>query len=464
MAAGKLEVAPGEFPPWLQERDGKLVCARCDVCVVATGKGIKQHLKSKSHKLLPKGAPEQPGGASAPEANGPRARSRASARGARALSDDDETLQELARLLGAGEAELGAGARARLPEYAAALDAFRAVAPCARACLLPPLLRNPRRECPALDRPFVTAQVGSIPELPESLDDALRAYFSGVRGRHPKVDVCERAVAVHSWADARRALEAADAAGSRYWCTLFCAEMGHPPWWPRDAKGPRGVGEGATSVPFFDQIILGRGAVGIGLHADTYAPHAAPVSTCLTLLRGRKRVLMLPPSTGDGRSTCHWLVGEPFPHDPPAALLARIASVGGYWFELQVAPGADPLAFFTPAGWFHWLVGDTCHAPDCAPDGCAPGCSDWHVAFGGSFFPRAALARGHALPARRAAEPEQCQRDRYADVGGGAAPSANACAGCADAGDGEEDEGCRRSESDAGGSAASGVTQALVLE
>jgi len=41
------------------------------------------------------------------------------------------------------------------------------------------------------------------------------------------------------------------------------------------------------------------------------------------------------------------------------------------------------LALFTPAGWFHWLLGDVSAASD-LPEKSED--DDWHVVFGGSFF------------------------------------------------------------------------------
>ncbi|KAG8470932.1 hypothetical protein KFE25_009353 [Diacronema lutheri] len=379
----------------MREVGGKPTCVLCGVCVVRTTKGVKQHAKSRAHKQFADPAAPPPSGA-------PAARARRAPDDGDDGDDGDDTASELVELLGAA-ATRDEAIRARLPVYAANLDAFRTleIGRGARAALLPPVAHNPRRECGGLDAPFLTPQVGCIPTVPECLADALGAYFVARRDRHPKVDVGEANLPVASWAEARRALEAAQAAGRTFWCTLFCAQMGHPAWWPKAAKGTHGVGEGDKSVPFFDQIIIGSGRAGIGLHADSYGARRAPVSTCLTLARGRKRIIMLPPSAGDGNITCGWFNGEPFPLEPSAELLARIAAVGGYCFEMSVPRGGSPVAFFTPAGWFHWLLGDTCHAPGCAEPvrACTDACGNWHVAFGGSFFPTTA-ARLAALSGR----------------------------------------------------------------
>ena len=43
--------------------------------------------------------------------------------------------------------------------------------------LPPPFLRDPRSECPRLDTPFVTDEVGGLPVLPDDLEQALAAYL-----------------------------------------------------------------------------------------------------------------------------------------------------------------------------------------------------------------------------------------------------------------------------------------------
>ena len=88
---------------------------------------------------------------------------------------------------------------------------------------------------------------------------------------------------------------------------MTCPTLRQPPWWPPVACGPGGVGAGRGSVPFYDQVILGRGATGIGMHADAYSmpadgvggeggggeggvPQERLVATCLTIARGCKHV------------------------------------------------------------------------------------------------------------------------------------------------------------------------------
>jgi hypothetical protein len=75
-------------------------------------------------------------------------------------------------------------------------------------------------------------------------------------------------------------------------------------------------------------------------------------------------------------------------------LCCAIEAAGGYYFSLAPLADGEGLALYTPAGWFHWLAGDS-------------GERGWHCVFGGSFFPRggaeAASAKAADVPAARAA-------------------------------------------------------------
>jgi hypothetical protein len=76
------------------------------------------------------------------------------------------------------------------------------------------------------------------------------------------------------------------------------------------------------------------------------------------------------------------LRASPPPFEP---LLRRIEVVERYSVELSVLAGARPIAFFTAAGWFNWLVGDRCHAEG---EACFACFSNWHVIFRNSYFAR----------------------------------------------------------------------------
>ena len=205
-----------------------------------TAKQLKQHQKSLVHKR---------GGHTTASAD------RTDERGGD--EDEDEELAALRALPG-----LEVAPTELLRPYAVNRRRYRALCPDAPddALLLPPpVLRSPSRECPQLDRPFLTPRCGSIPTVPRSLDEAIGTYFEARKESHPRVHVDEVDQDVSSWVEARRALQAAAAAGRRFWCTFFQPGMGHPAWYPKACKGPDGFGEGPGSAPTQDQIINGRG-------------------------------------------------------------------------------------------------------------------------------------------------------------------------------------------------------------
>lgn len=148
------------------------------------------------------------------------------------------------------------------------------------------------------------------------------------------------------------------------------------------------------------QVIFGRGNASIGLHFDKDNACAGgsrtPVSTYLAICEGSKLVLLLPPDQtllpagGDADMLLN----------PTPQLLADVKAAGGYFFLLEdltqqqqqqqgqhsscsqqhggssSGSGNDAgdfsaTALFMPSGWYHWLVGLT----------------DWHVVYGGSFYP-----------------------------------------------------------------------------
>lgn len=153
-------------------------------------------------------------------------------------------------------------------------------------------------------------------------------------------------------------------------------------------------------------MIFGRGNASIGLHFDKDNACAGgsrtPVSTYLAICSGRKLVLLLPPGQkllpagGDAGMLLA----------PTPEFLEKVRAAGGHFFLLEdvgaggsgagssgpsgsSASGASSgggisgggassgggafsaTALFMPAGWWHWVVGLT----------------DWHVVYGGSFYP-----------------------------------------------------------------------------
>ena len=159
-----------------------------------------------------------------------------------------------------------------LAAYSANRAAWRAV--CGEehpgGALPPPFLRDPRSECPRLDAPFVTDEVGGLPVLPDDLEQALAAYLSEAdeeassgaasAAEAPEVglDGSGKAAASSLRREGLRALlREADAQGQRYWAAVACPRLRQPPWWPPAACGPGGVGAGRGSVPLYDQVIVG---------------------------------------------------------------------------------------------------------------------------------------------------------------------------------------------------------------
>jgi hypothetical protein len=109
--------------------------------------------------------------------------------------------------------------------------------------------------------------------------------------------------------------------------------------WPRHA----------TPVPGFEHMIIGAGEAGIGMHRDRYCEAGEQlVSTYLAIGRGRKHVVLLPP-TADGAAVAEKLGGcgcddaygrtgsqrAKLPPRPPPDLLEAVLSAGGYWFDIE---------------------------------------------------------------------------------------------------------------------------------
>ena len=141
----------------------------------------------------------------------------------------------------------------------------------------------------------------------------------GLRHHHLLLLHCHPPHHTTSNGQARRTLAAASADRRPFWAACH-VPVEHPEWWPG--------GRGAAAVPGFEHLIVGEGRSGIGMHRDRYAaylPHhptasrhltpppsparsyRAPgqaerlVSTYLALGRGRKHVVLLPPTEEGAR-------------------------------------------------------------------------------------------------------------------------------------------------------------------
>ena len=338
--------------------------------------------------------------------------------------------------------------------------------------------------------PFITPSAGGLPHGPPCCVDELCANYlvGGLSKNPPNIDIDFETACCATNNEAKRTLAKADAGGSIWWAAVHVPTIQHPVWWPRQA----------VPVPGFEHVIVGAHAAGIGMHRDRYtqpteasgpAGGQAPatgerlVSTYLALGRGRKHVVLLPPTEEGARVAdtlgglgCDSAYGRQssqrvrFPLRPPPEMLEAVLAAGGYWFPIEAKRGDDgededeeeeeeeeevegveeeeergedkaaepelilveppvaaseetgppasatraygsnvgssasssgedededddddeeeeeeevePVCVFLPAGWYHWLVGD----------------SDFHVAWSGSFFPgtqsRAAGGKG----------------------------------------------------------------------
>ena len=322
-------------------------------------------------------------------------------------ADDVEALKVMLEME-ACLASCGTSAAAEVPQleaYAANRAAWRRLLGGA-GCVLPPrVVQDPRAECPRLDVPFVTDECGSVPIIPDGLEQTIDAYLPArPREEHedetPDFGYDGSGKLAASWLNqegVRMTLRAADADGRRYWAAFSCDQLRQPAWWPAAATGAGGVGSGPGSVPLYDQVIVGRGATGIGLHADAYG-HGSErklVATCLTIARGSKHVLLLPPACAKpGAPTMPddaWAdVAASFPFAPTPATLRRIAEAGGFLFRMRAVSEAEgrSLALFLPAGWLHWLVGDgRGDGSEVVAGEESSSAHGWHALYGGSFFP-----------------------------------------------------------------------------
>jgi len=132
--------------------------------------------------------------------------------------------------------------------------------------------------------------------------------------------------------------------------------MDDPQWWPKNKD---------RKVPGYIQLIISSGPTDIGIHLDVFGPTKIPVNTYLTICRGVKQVIMLPP----GQTL--FKENEPFPISPTNELITSIHSAGGFYFQLKPLDNQDKyLTLFVPKNWHHWLLGRT----------------QWAVVFGSSCF------------------------------------------------------------------------------
>ena len=171
--------------------------------------------------------------------------------------------------------------------------------------LLPLILADTHTLPPSCNTPFLCTSAGCLPRgVPDDVDDLVSGYLvSGVSRASPNLDVDGQSVECTSNGQARRALAKASEQKKPYWVACH-VPIEHPPWWP--------AGGTAEAVPGFEHLIAGEGTSGIGMHRDRYRLAGQPdrlVSTYLALGRGRKHVILLPP-TAEGARLAEKLGGE----------------------------------------------------------------------------------------------------------------------------------------------------------
>jgi hypothetical protein len=388
--------------------------AYCNICqcqiVGSSAKAVKQHLKSRTHKA------NLPGTSNAATA---RAKRGGGPKKPRSVLDSDEqqdnaddVLVDAARACGVCQWRCtpSMSTAALLPSHipnhqqpsgVAAVDASTHH----QWCLAPQYWPMPRRVLPRAGsqhalQPFVTRQCGSLHPVPESLEHALHLFTHSGGKRMPNIDVNQQPVAVESWAAVRRVLLAAAASEQDvpFWAAFgMDQDQGFvdPEWWS-------GIGSG-KAVPGYRHVIVSHGAADIGCHNDNYGSCRTDVHTYLTMVRGRKRVMMIPPhalaqpfheafhvasapatTIGDDQqqqqpppsptpsssSSRPTRTSPPFPRILDATTKQALSECGGFYFDLSCIDNNTPLTLFIPKGWHHWLEG----------------AADWAVLFSSSLF------------------------------------------------------------------------------
>eukprot|EP01118_Nematostelium_gracile_P011081 TRINITY_DN3897_c0_g1_i1.p1 TRINITY_DN3897_c0_g1~~TRINITY_DN3897_c0_g1_i1.p1 ORF type:complete len:353 (+),score=66.40 TRINITY_DN3897_c0_g1_i1:1-1059(+) len=297
----------------------------CSLCNLSLGsslnKGIKQHLKSKTHKQLLKGKP---------------------LKNEKIQKQIVQSVCDLCDLLDNFDSHYHPFAD--LPDT----PDSNTITEGKRICIAPPFIAKPTLGT----KPFITLANGELPHYPKKLEDVLNRYCVGFVERMPNIDINGSCQEVHSLNAAGHLLLQAHQNKETYWAAFSVNDMIQPKWWPNDRV-----------VPGYTQIIVGRGATDIGIHTDVYGPQKIQVDTYITLCSGAKQVLMLPPNAGILSE-----LPEKFPLDISLELAKKIHDEGGYFFELKRRSDKGHVTLFVPKGWHHWLLGR----------------SNWAVIFGAS--------------------------------------------------------------------------------
>jgi hypothetical protein len=167
---------------------------------------------------------------------------------------------------------------------------------------------------------------------------------------------------------------------------------------------------GRTTQPLQTNLWFAIGATTSGLHYDAY-------DNLLLLLRGRKNVLLLPPSASaelaprpaHGASANHSQLGA-------AELASLVASAPTPPLTFELLPGE---ALFIPEGWWHEVE---------SPEEVTLGINYWWDGPSAALLPTAATAAAAALTIAIADTTAHADADAHADAQDGAAPAGGGAA------------------------------------
>ena len=261
-------------------------------------------------------------------------------------------------------------------------------------CFPPPLQHEPQTLFPdkriVPKAPFLSLEGGRMKKVPNCLGEFLRMYCRP--GAMFNLQISGENIEEERAARARHMLVRAEKDQEKFWAAFVVNDFLHPTWWPRTGKQKQKCCDDGD-VPYYHQIIVGSGSTDIGMHMDN-APkpqhcrrtrrvydmvdmddpeysttacdgnNSALVDTWVTIARGSKLVVMLPPG---GKVLQE---DSAFPTGDDHLLLRKIIDAGGFYFRWEPVSEDQQVTLFVPKGWHHWVLGN----------------SLWHVIFGASRF------------------------------------------------------------------------------
>ena len=262
-------------------------------------------------------------------------------------------------------------------------------------CFPPPLQHEPQTLFPGKKivhkAPFLSLEGGSMNKVPNCLGEFLSMHCRP--GAMFNLQISGENIEEERVAQARQMLLRAEKDHEKFWAAFVVDDFLHPPWWPRPGKQKCKCCDDGD-VPNYHQIIIVSGSTDIGLHMDN-APkpqhcrraydmvdmddpeyntkacdgnNSAHVDTWVTIVRGSKLVVMLPPGGKVLQEDSTFPVT--FRTGVDRFLLRKILDAGGFYFKWEPVSEEQHVTLFVPKGWHHWVLGN----------------SAWHVIFGASRF------------------------------------------------------------------------------